>query len=330
MRIASIATMQVIGKWQLPARKTVALRLRVAANCRPQSLPGPRNRQAFWPRQNFLGGVAGAGRGLRPNNRSWCGTVPPVAQRSPKDQGSVPQIVAAIRPNHVTHSQEDANQRRRQLVSRVLKLLLVVFLLAAGIFLATFFRAGPQRNDRLSKGSYGNVELRGSSSSSWRGQCAGIGGGHGHPRRGPVRLDTIRVPTAIGMALDEPRTPPRMAERYPGRINSFAVQRLDGKPQPPAWTPLFGNAATGDLNTEKERRESGARNYRIRDGDTLGMLAKRYLGDENRWPEILEANAKVLTDPEVLPLGAVIRIPATESPGTEDSASQGKKSAGSR
>jgi len=51
------------------------------------------------------------------------------------------------------------------------------------------------------------------------------------------------------------------------------------------------------------------RNHKIADGDALPGLAARYLGDAAKWPEIWEANRRVLSDPEVLPLGLELRIP---------------------
>jgi nucleoid-associated protein YgaU len=51
------------------------------------------------------------------------------------------------------------------------------------------------------------------------------------------------------------------------------------------------------------------REHCLVDGDTLQRLAQRYLGDANRWPEIQVANARLLANPDVLPIGKTIRIP---------------------
>lgn len=53
------------------------------------------------------------------------------------------------------------------------------------------------------------------------------------------------------------------------------------------------------------------RKHRVADGDTLRSLAARYLGDESAWRAIFEGNTKLLTDPDVLPIGHDIRIPST-------------------
>lgn len=50
--------------------------------------------------------------------------------------------------------------------------------------------------------------------------------------------------------------------------------------------------------------------YQVRPGDSLWAIAKRTLGDGSRWREIYEANrASVGPDPNVLQVGAVLRIP---------------------
>lgn len=52
----------------------------------------------------------------------------------------------------------------------------------------------------------------------------------------------------------------------------------------------------------------------VRDGDTLKRLAQRYLGDPDRYREIFELNTATLDNPEILPLGAKIKIPPRERP----------------
>jgi nucleoid-associated protein YgaU len=53
--------------------------------------------------------------------------------------------------------------------------------------------------------------------------------------------------------------------------------------------------------------------HRIVDGDTLPQLAQRYLGSAERQGEIFEANRGVLSSPDLLPIGAMLKIPAPES-----------------
>jgi nucleoid-associated protein YgaU len=64
--------------------------------------------------------------------------------------------------------------------------------------------------------------------------------------------------------------------------------------------------------------------HRVTDGDTLTDLAKRYLGNPNRWNELYDYNRDVLTNPDLLPIGADLRIPtAPYRPTSTDAASGG-------
>ena len=58
------------------------------------------------------------------------------------------------------------------------------------------------------------------------------------------------------------------------------------------------------------RVDEGPKTHTIVDGDTLGDLAARYLGSATRSLEIFEANRDVLSKPELLPIGAELKIPA--------------------
>jgi nucleoid-associated protein YgaU len=53
--------------------------------------------------------------------------------------------------------------------------------------------------------------------------------------------------------------------------------------------------------------------HRIVDGDTLPGLAQRYLGSSKRFTEILDANRDRLQSPDLLPIGAELRIPVTQA-----------------
>jgi nucleoid-associated protein YgaU len=50
--------------------------------------------------------------------------------------------------------------------------------------------------------------------------------------------------------------------------------------------------------------------HKIVDGDTLTGLAERYLGNSNRYLELYEMNREKLTSPDLLPIGAEIKVPA--------------------
>lgn len=52
------------------------------------------------------------------------------------------------------------------------------------------------------------------------------------------------------------------------------------------------------------------RTHTIVDGDSLPKLARRYLGSAERSGEILALNRDVLPDPDLLPIGTEIKLPA--------------------
>ena len=47
----------------------------------------------------------------------------------------------------------------------------------------------------------------------------------------------------------------------------------------------------------------------VREGETLSTLARQYLGDGERWPEIAQANQGRILDPNLIPTGVELRIP---------------------
>jgi hypothetical protein len=49
--------------------------------------------------------------------------------------------------------------------------------------------------------------------------------------------------------------------------------------------------------------------HHVEAGDTLPKLAERYLGDREKYKAIFEANAKILPDPRLLPIGVDLEIP---------------------
>jgi hypothetical protein len=62
--------------------------------------------------------------------------------------------------------------------------------------------------------------------------------------------------------------------------------------------------------------ETGSNQPRLHvvvDGDSLARLAGRYLDDPQRANEIFELNRNLLSDPELLPIGAEIAIPASST-----------------
>lgn len=88
-----------------------------------------------------------------------------------------------------------------------------------------------------------------------------------------------------------------------------AMQSAPTRPQ----TTSSGNAvATSPTVEAPPRRYTPVKRHTVRDGDTLADLAKRYYGDDKLAAALYDANRGVLRDPELLPIGAVLTIPARE------------------
>lgn len=52
-----------------------------------------------------------------------------------------------------------------------------------------------------------------------------------------------------------------------------------------------------------------ARFYQVKPGDTLSKIAKELYGDANQYPQIFEANRPMLSDPDKIYPGQMLRIP---------------------
>jgi nucleoid-associated protein YgaU len=66
---------------------------------------------------------------------------------------------------------------------------------------------------------------------------------------------------------------------------------------PPAVAPAAGAAPA-------------AKTYTVASGDSLSKIAKKHLGDANRWREIYEANREVIgANPDLIKPGQQLRLP---------------------
>lgn len=54
-----------------------------------------------------------------------------------------------------------------------------------------------------------------------------------------------------------------------------------------------------------------SRYYTVKSGDTLSKISKEMYGDANRYPAIFEANKPMLSDPDRIYPGQMLRIPAS-------------------
>jgi nucleoid-associated protein YgaU len=78
---------------------------------------------------------------------------------------------------------------------------------------------------------------------------------------------------------------------------------------------VIGNSngiATVDDQMTVEHEEPVAQFHTVISGDTLGKIAKTYYGNAMKYPVIFEANKPMLTDPDKIYPGQVLRIPTLD------------------
>ena len=78
---------------------------------------------------------------------------------------------------------------------------------------------------------------------------------------------------------------------------------------------VVGNSAgiaTVDDQMTVEHTEPEAQFHTVVSGDTLGKIAKHFYGNAMKYPVIFEANKPMLTDPDKIYPGQVLRIPALD------------------
>jgi nucleoid-associated protein YgaU len=70
--------------------------------------------------------------------------------------------------------------------------------------------------------------------------------------------------------------------------------------------PDFSNVKSGSSTTAP----AAAQSYTVLAGDTLSKIAKKFLGSANRWHEIYDANRDQISNPDMIRVGQVLKIPA--------------------
>ncbi len=116
-------------------------------------------------------------------------------------------------------------------------------------------------------------------------------------RRSPRQAGADRARAACRCGRHRPTShaplpavpPPELSKSYPKEVPS-------GWPPPLRWLQPAAPCEKPVL-------------HKIRDGDTLSALAQRYLGSPARAVEIFDANREILSNPELLPIGAELKIP---------------------
>ena len=118
-----------------------------------------------------------------------------------------------------------------------------------------------------------------------------------------LRLDGAARLVPSAASIEQPLGPGEAQPSFQRTFNPVGalLEPVQGVPEEPAAGAATGPSPADNLN--------GPLVHRIADGDTLSKLAERYLGRSERYLEIYNANRDVLASPDLLPIGATLRIP---------------------
>lgn len=123
----------------------------------------------------------------------------------------------------------------------------------------------------------------------------------------PARGQAQRVPQAATASIAPAQTPAGAQEpRFRSTLSPVAALL------PPIEGVVDDVAPAGDFaswDARVENRTGGATRHVVEDGDTLTRLAAQYLGRPEAYLEIFNYNRDVLSTPDLLPIGAVLKIP---------------------
>jgi nucleoid-associated protein YgaU len=72
---------------------------------------------------------------------------------------------------------------------------------------------------------------------------------------------------------------------------------------------VSASAAAAAAAAEAETKPPASQIYTVKPGDSLSKIAKEHLGNGNLYMEIFNANKDVLTDPDKLKPGMVLKLP---------------------
>ncbi len=136
----------------------------------------------------------------------------------------------------------------------------------------------------------------------------------------PVKTQSAYVDSGSPAAVKNEAQSPRQAaaqasERVETVLGSSALAPQDAR-RPLDWREPNRSSENSDVERARSDEVSHgfaatapAVKHRIVDGDTLAVLASRYLGDAIRSVDIFDYNRDLLASPELLPIGKDIRIP---------------------
>ena len=91
-------------------------------------------------------------------------------------------------------------------------------------------------------------------------------------------------------------------------LDGIAINQQDSEKATLTAGNPFGNSRV-DNRIVVATPEPEVKMYTVRSGDTLSKIAKEYYGSANKYMVIFEANKPMLTDPDRIYSGQLLRIP---------------------
>ncbi|MEP6881268.1 MAG: LysM peptidoglycan-binding domain-containing protein [Dokdonella sp.] len=86
-----------------------------------------------------------------------------------------------------------------------------------------------------------------------------------------------------------------------------------------AEKPDFSNVVSGVESTAPLVASATVQTYTVVGGDSLSKIAKKFYGHANLWRTIFEANSDRISNPDMIQIGQVLKIPAETSHPKESS-----------
>ncbi len=76
--------------------------------------------------------------------------------------------------------------------------------------------------------------------------------------------------------------------------------------------PDFSNVGSGVASTAPRGDAPTMQTYTVAKGDNLSKIAKNFYGNANKWRLIFEANQDQISNPDLIKIGQVLKIPAAK------------------
>ncbi len=134
-------------------------------------------------------------------------------------------------------------------------------------------------------------------------------------------LDSHGVLAINGQVYNQGDTDVEESEDGSGNLVAAAADSIEmannfGNPQglqmPTGYQTFQDESETSEAEADSEAEPAAARTYKVKKGDTLWGISRKYYGRGILWRKIMNANADKVTEPRLLQIGTVLTIPPLE------------------